>query len=99
MWIQDWSGKITTDFGQRVFWNWRWNETLYPDLDHVIQLLKYEAGVRVTAYVTAHLNVEGDVYQNNADRSQYWLTDKNSGETYVQDFGQFNVSKPKAHTC
>ena len=26
MWIQDWSGKIVTGFGTRVFWNWRWNE-------------------------------------------------------------------------
>lgn len=25
MWIQDWSGKIQTNFGTRVFWNWRWN--------------------------------------------------------------------------
>jgi len=29
-WIQDWSGKIQTSFGYRVFWNWRWNETFYP---------------------------------------------------------------------
>ena len=29
-WIQDWSGKIQTTFGYRVFWNWRWNETFYP---------------------------------------------------------------------
>ena len=38
MWIQDWSGKIVTSFGTRVFWNWRWNETWYPDLDVVIQV-------------------------------------------------------------
>ena len=39
LWIQDWSGKITTEFGDRVFWNWRWNETWYPDLDKVIQVI------------------------------------------------------------
>ncbi len=38
LWIQDWSGKIVTDLGTRVFWNWRWNETWYPDLDTVIQV-------------------------------------------------------------
>ena len=27
IWIQDWSGQIFTDFGDRVFWNWEWNET------------------------------------------------------------------------
>ncbi len=30
VWIQDWSGKIQTSFGYRVFWNWRWNPELYP---------------------------------------------------------------------
>ena len=39
MWIQDWSGKIVTDFGTRVFWNWKWNETWYPNLDTVIRFL------------------------------------------------------------
>lgn len=32
VWIQDWSGQIFTDFGDRVFWNWQWNETQYPNL-------------------------------------------------------------------
>ncbi len=30
MWIQDWAGEIFTDFGKRVFWNWEWNDKLYP---------------------------------------------------------------------
>lgn len=25
IWIQDWSGQIFTEFGDRVFWNWEWN--------------------------------------------------------------------------
>ena len=29
-WIQDYSGQITTVFGQRVFWNWCWNPEHYP---------------------------------------------------------------------
>ena len=81
MWIQDWSGKIVTDFGTRVFWNWRWNETWYPNLDTVIRwnlaflwcqdppcsFRNLDAeGVKVTAYVTAHLNVDGDVYTEAA---------------------------------
>ena len=51
MWIQDWSGKITTDFGTRVFWNWRWNETWYPDLDFVVKELD-DQGIKVTVYLT-----------------------------------------------
>ena len=81
MWIQDWSGKIVTDFGTRVFWNWRWNETWYPDLDVVIRELE-EEDVKVTVYLTAHLNVEGDIYQSAAEQS-YWLT-THTGETLLQ---------------
>ena len=81
MWIQDWSGKIVTDFGTRVFWNWRWNETWYPDLDVVIKELE-EEDVKVTVYLTAHLNVDGDIYQSAAEQS-YWLT-TDTGETLLQ---------------
>lgn len=88
MWIQDWSGKIVTDFGTRVFWNWRWNETWYPNLDQVIQDLK-DRNVRVTAYLNAHLNVEGDVYQG-MESDSVWITDKDGG-TLLQDFGEFTV--------
>ena len=63
MWIQDWSGKITTEFGTRVFWNWRWNSTWYPELDQVIKDIDEQFGVKVTAYMTPHLNIEGDIYQ------------------------------------
>ena len=66
LWIQDWSGKIVTDFGTRVFWNWKWNETWYPGLDTVIRDLDAE-GVKVTAYMTAHLNIDGDVYGEAAE--------------------------------
>ena len=40
LWIQDWSGKITTEFGTRVFWNWEWNSTWYPGLDVLIHDLE-----------------------------------------------------------
>ena len=29
-WIQDYSGQITTVFGDRVFWNWCWDPEHYP---------------------------------------------------------------------
>merc|ERR1711971_608283 len=86
MWIQDWSGKIVTDFGTRVFWNWRWNETWYPNLDTVIRDLDAE-GVKVTAYVTAHLNVDGDVYAEAA-AEDHWLKFEN-GSQLQQDFGEY----------
>ena len=82
-------GKITTEFGQREFWNWKWNSTRYPNLDQVIQQLKSEQDIRVTAYMTAHLNVEGDIYLEN-ENEDFWL--KSDGHTLFQDFGEFNVT-------
>ena len=87
--IQDWSGKIVTGFGTRVFWNWRWNDTWYPDLDIVIKDLRQEHNIRVTAYITGHLNVKGDIYQQNASEP-LWLTN-DQGQTIIQDYGSFDV--------
>ena len=89
LWIQDWSGKIQTPFGKRVFWNWRWNETWYPNLDKVIKDLREEKNIRVTGYITGHLNVKGDIYKQN-ESEPMWLIDE-SGETIIQDYGSFDV--------
>jgi len=89
MWIQDWSGKITTSFGTRVFWNWKWNSTWYPDLDTVISTLKDTQNVRVLSYINPSLNIEGDVFKTG-DAQGYFLRNESSpNQTYVQDFGQF----------
>lgn len=86
IWIQDWAGKIETPFGYRVFWNWRWNEELYPGLDSVIFDLAQQ-GIQVAAYINPHLNVEGDLFVE-ADNLGYLLKN-DKGETYRQDFGGF----------
>ncbi len=45
--------------------------------------------VRVLVYITGHLNVDGDVYQD-AEDEDYWLTTED-GDRLVQDFGEFFV--------
>jgi len=65
------------------------NETWYPNLDTVIRDLDAE-GVKVTAYVTAHLNVEGDVYAEAAAEDN-WLKFEN-GSQLQQDYGHFTVA-------
>jgi alpha-glucosidase len=90
LWIQDWSGKITTEFGTRVFWNWAWNSTWYPDLNETIKYLDEKRNIKVTAYLTAHLNTDGDVYKS-AENEEYWLS-TNEGTRLLQDFGEFDVA-------
>ncbi|XP_063866512.1 sulfoquinovosidase-like [Scylla paramamosain] len=86
LWIQDWSGSIQTLFGHRVYWNWRWNETYYPDLDLAIANLKQE-GTRVLAYANPHL-IEGSTMFEEAAAHGYLMTD-DEGNAFRQDFGGF----------
>ncbi len=46
--------------------------------------------MKVTAYITAHLNTDGDVYES-AENEDFWLyTD--DGSRLLQDFGEFDVA-------
>ncbi len=57
----------------------------------MIANLRDTRDIRVLAYITGHLNVEGDVYAEASARDELWLKDER-GERLVQDFGEFNVS-------
>ena len=80
------------NFDTRVFWNWQWNSTWYPNLDKVISDLKEEQDIRVTAYITPHLHNEGNIFLDNQNEKNLWLQNRDTGEILSQDFGQFNVS-------
>ena len=64
IWIQDWAGQIYTDFGDRVFWNWEWNSTHYPELDTIINDFD-KRGVYFLNYINPHLI--------NSDQSKLYL--------------------------
>lgn len=89
MWIQDWSGKITTTFGTRVFWNWQWNRDWYPNLDEVIAELKELKNVRVLSYINPSLNVEGNLFSEGEQFGHFLRNEDDLNATYVQDFGEF----------
>lgn len=58
-------------------------------MDKEIKLLK-EKGVRIFAYITAHLNTEGSIYQ--ANKSKDYFVKNREGKTYLMDFGQFTTA-------
>jgi alpha-glucosidase len=89
IWIQDWSGKIVTSFGTRIFWNWKWNSTWYPRLDEVIAELKETKGVRTLGYINPSLNNEGDLFKEGDAAGAFLRREGRLNETYVQDFGDF----------
>ncbi|XP_062587964.1 sulfoquinovosidase-like [Saccostrea cucullata] len=100
LWIQDWSGIIKTSFGQRVFWNWKWNATRYPGLDETIKELKKD-GVRITVYVNPNLNNQGPLFKEAESKS--YLVKNKTDHTYLFNFGEFfcgivDLTNPDAYT-
>jgi len=92
IWIQDWAGQIYTDFGDRVFWNWEWNSTHYPELDTIIKDFD-KRGVYFLNYINPHLiNSDQSKLYLEGEEKGYFVKNKTTGETLLQNFG-FNPFK------
>lgn len=54
VWLQDWTGQRTTDFGDRLWWTWQLDEQRYPGWDELVSDLR-DRGIRTTTYVNPWL--------------------------------------------
>ena len=86
VWAQDWSGKIITSFGKRVYWNWMWNSEMYPGLDKWIQELE-EKNICFLSYINPYLIREGSLCKEASEKG--FLVKNKFGEDYYIDFGEF----------
>lgn len=97
VWCQDWSGKIKTAEGSRVFWNWEADPAKYGDLGNRTRRLR-EKGVRFLAYINPYLAAGGPLFNHCRDRG---LLIKNaSGGVYLMDAGSikagmFDLTNPE----
>ncbi len=82
VWAQDWEGRRVTSFGKQLMWNWRYDETLYPDLPGYIRELNAK-GIRFLGYINPFLALEKELYREasekgylvrRADGSEYHVT-------------------------
>lgn len=87
LWCEDWVGLRITSFGNRLFWDWKWNAARYPDLDRRIGELR-ERGIRFLGYVNPYLCVDGSLYPE-AEAAGYLARKLDSDDTYLVDFGEF----------
>ncbi|MCP4179743.1 MAG: alpha-glucosidase [bacterium] len=87
LWCQDWEGINITSFGQRLYWNWKWDSKRYPKLDKEIWKLK-EKGIRFLGYITPFM-LENESIFNDA-KKQGFLAKTKKGEEYIVDVGEFN---------
>ena len=54
-------GLRITSFGNRLFWDWKWNAERYPDLPARIAELDAR-GIRFLGYVNPYLAGDGPLY-------------------------------------
>jgi alpha-glucosidase len=83
LWCEDWAGVRQTSFGTRLFWDWRWNPSRYPDLPRRIA----ELGVRFMGYCSPYLCADGTLFPE-AEAAGV-LARTQAGGTYLVDFGEF----------
>ncbi len=86
MWSEDWCGLRQTSFGARLFWDWQWNKTRYPELPARIQELKAK-GIRFLAYNNPHLCSDGPLFAEAARAGV--LARGADGAICTIDFGEF----------
>jgi alpha-glucosidase len=89
LWCEDWCGIRQTSFGRRLFWDWQWQPTRYPDLPEKITALK-RRGIRFLGYVNPYLAVDGPLYAEAAAKG-YFARHLDSDEPYLVDFGEFDA--------
>ena len=87
LWCEDWAGLRQTAFGSRLFWNWQWNETRYPDLPNKIKELRAK-GIRFLTYNNPNLCSDGALFKEAAEQDV--LTKNPDGSICTIDFGEFD---------
>jgi len=82
VWCQDWEGIRVTDFGKRLFWDWKFNTKLYPDLPQFIKILN-QKGIRFLGYINSFLAMDGELYKE-ASKNGYCIKDQNGNDYCVE---------------
>ncbi len=96
VWLQDWTGKRTTSFGDRLWWTWQRDRSRYPRWSRLVADLA-DRGIATTTYVNPFLvdaAAKADpsirnLWAEARDRG-YLVTDP-SGAPYALDQGEFDA--------
>ena len=106
VWLQDWVGRRTTSFGDRLWWVWQLDREWYPGWEELVDDLDAQ-GIKVLTYVNPMLTNPAtkqppparNLFQE-ARRNDYFV-ERPNGRPYLQDQGQFSaalidLTKPRA---
>ena len=98
IWCQDWCGNVVTSFGYQVYWNWKADEKLYPNLKEIIQRLNKE-GVRFLGYINTFLK-EGAPMYLEAKKKGFLIRHKNGSVYHIKsttfNAGIVDLTNPSA---
>ncbi len=98
VWCQDWQGVRMLPSGKRLFWNWEYDNKIYPDLPNFIKKLK-EKGIRFLGYINSFLAMDGDQYKE-ASKNGFCIKDQEGNDYNVptdsQEATLIDLSNTKA---
>jgi alpha-glucosidase len=81
-WCQDWEGIRMRRFGKRLFWNWKYDNNLYPDLPSFIETLNAQ-GIRFLGYINSFLTVEENAEMYNEASAKGYCVKDQEGHDYI----------------
>lgn len=96
VWLQDWTGKRTTSFGDRLWWTWQLDRQRYPGWRKLVRDLNDE-GIEVLTYINPWLvdaAQKGDpdidnLFQHAVDEG--YVVKTQSGQPYLMDQNGFDA--------
>lgn len=97
VWLQDWTGKRVTSFGDRLWWTWQLDQAQYPDWDGMVRRFAAK-GIKVLTYVNIMVvdssEKPGKPVDNlfkDAERKGY-LVKNQEGDTYLADQNGYDAA-------
>lgn len=97
VWLQDWTGRRRTSFGDRLWWTWQLDRDRYPGWERLVADLR-SRGVRTLTYVNPFLadptgkpgGVPRDLFAEARERG--YLVRNRAGRPYLLDQGGFDAA-------
>lgn len=97
VWLQDWTGKRQTSFGDRLWWTWQLDRTRYPGWDEMVADFR-EQDIQVLTYMNPWLVDPTPKQDGQPDRNLYaeaeaagYVVRTSDGEPYLMDQNGFDA--------
>ncbi len=84
--IRDWTGLREDTDRQVPFYDWVWNQEMYPRLPEMIHQFTVQ-GIRTMAYINPHFSIEGRLFSEASLKG--YLLRKTEGGVAIHDMGGF----------